>query len=295
MIKTIFLILNYKTYNDTIRLAKDLILNDLKDRKIVIVDNASPNESFNVLSDTFADAENVEVVYNQSNDGYARGNNYGLYYIEKYHPRYVCIINNDVYFNFSVIEKLENLYVSIPNVAFLVPVQYHLDQKPASFVDLKKIPTFWDDLRTTIGIGGTKHIYRNDVEVNDLQEVEIVPGAFLFINYSLFKELGFFYEGTFLFCEERFVAKKVKDNQLHSYILLNEKYIHAHSVTINNEASRRKQRKLLLDGKILYTKCYRKFPAFKAVLLQIASLLYYPLRTIKYVLHKLCGSVMFII
>ena len=285
--KTVFLILNYKTYNDTIRLTKELLLNELGDRLVIIVDNASPNESFSILNNTFKKTDKVEVISTSNNEGYAKGNNYGLNYIKKYNPQYVCIINNDVYFDFSVIEKLESTYLSIPNIAFLAPIQYNLDKKPASFVNLKKIPTFWDDLKTTIGFGISKHIYKNDAGIDKLQEVEIVPGAFLFINYSLFQKIGFFYEGTFLFCEERFIAKKVKDNQLHSYILLSENYIHAHSVTINNEASKEKQRKLLFNGKVLYTKYHRRFPIIKVTLLKIAYCLYTPLRIIKSTFRKM--------
>lgn len=284
--KTIFLILNYKTYVDTIRLTNELLLNDLEDRLIVVVDNASPNESFNVLSTTFKNVKKVEVISSPCNEGYAKGNNFGLNFAKRYNPQYICIINNDVYFDFSVIRKLEDLYESIPNVAFLVPVQYNIHNQPASFVNLKKIPTFWDDLKATLGLRSSKHIYRNDVKIEDLQEVEIVPGAFLFISFPLFQKLGFFYEGTFLFCEERFIAKKVKDNQLHSYILLNEHYIHAHSVTINSEASKKRQRKLLVDGKILYAKCYRKFPALKVKLLQVIYYLTIPLWVIKSIFHK---------
>ena len=58
--KTVFLILNYKTYNDTIRLTKELLLNELGDRLVIIVDNASPNESFSILNNTFKKTDKVE-------------------------------------------------------------------------------------------------------------------------------------------------------------------------------------------------------------------------------------------
>lgn len=285
--KTVFIILNYKSYEETIRLTGFLLDEGIGDRMILIVDNASPNESFEVLSSTFQNKENVEVISSPKNGGYAKGNNYGLRYLKKYNPQYVCIINNDVYFDISLIQKLEDLYTSIGNVAFLVPVQYKLDNQPVPFLNLKSIPTFIDDLKVTFGLSYSKHIYHADIEKYKLQEVEIVPGAFLFIDYSLFEELGFFYEGTFLFCEERFLGKKVKDAKLHSYIVLNEHYVHAHSVTINSEASKNKQRKLLLDGKVLYTKCYRKLPLLKVGLLYLAYYASMPLRNIVYKYRRL--------
>ena len=285
--KTAFIILNYKSFEETIRLTRYLLDGGIGDRMILIVDNASPNESFEILSSSFQNEEKVEVISSPKNEGYAIGNNFGLCYLKKYNPHYVCIINNDVYFDISLIQKLEVLYTSIRNVAFLVPMQYQLDNQPVPFLNLKTIPTFIDDLKVTFGLSYLKHVYHVDIEKYKLQEVEIVPGAFLFIDYSLFEELGFFYEGTFLFCEERFIGKKVKDANLHSYIVLDEHYIHAHSVTINSEASKNKQRKLLLDGKVLYTKCYRKFPSLKVWLLYLAYYASMPLRSIIYKYRRL--------
>lgn len=46
-------ILNYKTYKDTIRLVKDLLSFSISDDFIiVVVDNDSPNESYSVLDDS---------------------------------------------------------------------------------------------------------------------------------------------------------------------------------------------------------------------------------------------------
>lgn len=286
--KTVFIILNYKTYQDTIRLTDDLLRQDLGDRSLLIVDNASPGDSYEVLTRTYKDVPQVEVVSSGVNGGYAKGNNFGLRYARKYNPQYVCIINNDVYFELSLIEKLEKKYVSIREVAFLTPVQHLLNNRPAPFSNLRQIPSFWDDLKMTIGLGGicAKHIYKPDVEGGDLQEVEIVPGAFMFINYSTFERIGFFYEGTFLFCEERFVAKKIRDCGLHSYIWLDEHYVHAHSVTINKEGSKKWQQKLLLNGRVLYAKHHRTYPLLKVEVLKTAYYVFSPLRYLYYTMSR---------
>ena len=258
--RTIFLILNYKTYKDTIKLTKDILTKNIGERIVVIVDNASPNESFSALSKEFSNVEGVDVVSSGENGGYAKGNNFGLRYIKKYNPEYVCIINNDVYFEMDTIEHLENQYKEIKDVAFLSPLQFLINQNhPLIFSDLCHIPTLKDDIISTLGLCKLPiHQYQNNCGYHNLQEVKIVPGAFLFVNYKLFESMDFFEERTFLFCEERFTAKKVEEAGLHSYLQLDEKYIHAHSVTINSEASVLRQRKMLFDGKILYTRLKRR-------------------------------------
>lgn len=286
--KTIFIILNYKTYNETIAIANEL-LRGIGDRMIVIVDNASPNESFRVLRNAFQNETKVEVISSGENGGYARGNNFALRYIKKYAPQYVCIINNDVHFDISLIERMEMKYAEIKDVAFLAPIQYLVDGKPARFQNLKVIPNLWEDVLWIMGLGKySRHVYLSDSNDPDLQKVSIVPGAFLFINYSLFEKIGFFYEGTFLFCEERFLARRVEDNRLHNYILLNEHYIHAHSVTINSEASKRRQRKLLFEGKVLYTKCCRRFSLLKMGLLYLVFYASMPLWIVVQKWRKSC-------
>lgn len=290
--KTVFIILNYKTYNETIQQARHLLAKDLGDRAILIVDNASPNDSYKILKKEFNNEKKVEIISTSENVGYAKGNNFGLRYAKKYNTQFVCIINNDVLFDIDLIEKVEDRYILLKDVALLSPVQYLLNNQPAPFLNLKRIPTFWDDLKVTSGLAKySKHNYVSDGNIENIQEVEIVPGAFLFINYSLFEKLGFFYEGTFLFCEERFTAKKIKDNHLHSYIMLDEHYLHAHSVTINSETSKRWQQKLLFEGKVLYTKCYRSMPMPKVLLLYLTYYMFIPVRFIaskiwKYLHHN---------
>ena len=288
-ILTVFLILNYKTYNDTISLVNELLNFTSKNRKILVVDNDSKNNSFEIISDYYRNNEIVEVISSGLNAGYARGNNYGLRYIAKYSPKYVCIINNDVHFSERTILNLERRYEQIKDVAILSPLQYNFnDDCPVSFLNLGKIPTFVDDCVSNLGLTyGQKHIYQCNSNYSDLQKVKIIPGAFIFINYEVFNHLKFFDEETFLFGEERFTAKKIENANLNSYLLLNDKYIHKHSVTINQEASMFQQRKYLFNSKIAYTKKYRKYSKIKVPLLYLSYYLGYGIIYLKQFINKI--------
>jgi len=108
--KLFFLILNYIDYNltiDAINSIQNKIVNP-KDYGILIVDNASPNDSYNVLKKIFKGYANIIVIKKPGNLGYARGNNFGLRYIEKKFPetKYVAIMNPDVrFFDNTNLEK----------------------------------------------------------------------------------------------------------------------------------------------------------------------------------------------
>lgn len=92
----VFVILHYMVMEETIQCVKDIL--KLKgEKKIVIVDNASPNNSGKALEKRFGQHENVHVIVNDRNEGFARGNNIGCAFARaQYDPDYYIVMNNDV-------------------------------------------------------------------------------------------------------------------------------------------------------------------------------------------------------
>ncbi|WP_294633401.1 glycosyltransferase family 2 protein [uncultured Bacteroides sp.] len=274
MIKVLFLILNYKSYLDTIRVTDELLEAKRRDSKIIIVDNASPNESFQKISEAFSENDLVDVIQSRENGGYAKGNNYGLRYAKKYAPKYVCIINNDVHFSWDTVDALIEIYDKLDKPAVISPIQMLPDGKIASFPILK-VPNFWYDIRlNSILFRIKKHVYKQNTRFENVQRVGIIPGAFLFTKYEIMEQIGFFNESTFLFCEERFLGKVVKDAGLNNYIILNLAYLHEHSKTINSEASLKMQRAMMHEGRVKFIKKYGKYPTLQILLIDIVRIIH---------------------
>lgn len=270
MMRIAYIILNYKTYQDTIRVIKEILSFGKESDVIIVVDNSSPNESSKELHQLYDNDIRVSVVDSNENGGYAKGNNFGLRHAKKYNPQYVCIINNDVHFTADTIDYLVEIYPLLPNAAVISPIQMLPDNTVARFPVLK-LPDFEYDFRSyLIFFNNPQHKYQRTNLDYEVQEVGVIPGAFLFADYKLLERLNFFEESTFLFCEERFLSKKISNVGLKNYVILDKSYIHEHSKTINSEASTRRQMKMILSGKLLYTKKYRKFPRVKATLLYLA-------------------------
>ena len=272
MVNIIFIILNYKSYSDTIILADELLRFNLNDYRVLIVDNKSPNESFSELYSYYWGNNKVDVIQSNENGGFAKGNNYGLKYASRYNPQYVCLINNDVHFTQETIIELEKKYNELSRPAIIAPKQVLPNGELFKYKTFK-LPSFLDDLRyythwPTKPIG-----YGENCNIPNIQKVEEVPGAFMFAKYNILETIGFFDESTFLFGEERFLGKAVKDNGLSNYIVLNITYLHQHSKTINSEVSKKFQRKCLFNSMVAYTKKYRKYSRVKIFLL--AVLFYY--------------------
>ena len=95
MIKTpqvLIVVLNWMKYEDTINCVLSLQQLDYSNFTICVVDNASENESFQVLKDTFP---NEIIVQSKENNGYAAGNKIGSDYALANNFDLLWVLNND--------------------------------------------------------------------------------------------------------------------------------------------------------------------------------------------------------
>ena len=92
-----FVILHYMALEETIQCVESIRNNIDGDKKIVIVDNFSPNGTFKDLKVRYEKEPDVEVLETGSNLGFAKGNNFGYRFAVKEHdPDYVVVMNNDM-------------------------------------------------------------------------------------------------------------------------------------------------------------------------------------------------------
>jgi len=258
-----FLILNYLNYNLTIDTVNDIqnkIVNP-KDYGILIVDNASPNDSYNVLKKIFKGYANIIVIKNPGNLGYARGNNFGLRYIEKKFPetKYVAIMNPDVrFFDNTNLEKTLRKLESDNKLAIIAPL--HLLNKTFCQQNIAwKIPKGLDDLALNFWLCSKLSRVRYKklrLEDNKISYVEVVPGSFFIAKMNALKEVEYFDEGTFLYVEERILSLKLKERGYKVAIDFENMYIHDHSRKQFNIAEEIRDYNRLFSSRIYYNLKY---------------------------------------
>lgn len=108
-----FVILNYKTYQESIACAESILsTQSYPDIQIVIVDNGSKNGSVEKLEEHFERETRVHVVASEENLGFAKGNNLGIAYArEHFVPDFVVAANSDIIFEQTdYCEKLVEVY-----------------------------------------------------------------------------------------------------------------------------------------------------------------------------------------
>ena len=99
-------VLNYCSVGDTVRCV-DGLLGFGSDFRVVVVDNLSPDGSYEVLRRRYEGRAFVDVVQTGRNGGYSYGNNVGMrWLIERYGCTVVGVLNPDV-----IIPRLEVLRV----------------------------------------------------------------------------------------------------------------------------------------------------------------------------------------
>lgn len=93
-----FVVLHYMAYEMTVECI-DNLLNRFSayDMQIVIVDNASSNGSGKKLENKYNGISKVDVLLNDCNLGFAKGNNFGYRYLcDTFAPDFIIVMNNDV-------------------------------------------------------------------------------------------------------------------------------------------------------------------------------------------------------
>ena len=100
MNKIVFVILHYNNIDDTINCINSI--NRLKDdkimKKIIIVDNCSPNKTGEKLNKLYKGKDYINVILLDKNYGFSYGNNIGYKYALKEKPDTIVVSNNDIIF-----------------------------------------------------------------------------------------------------------------------------------------------------------------------------------------------------
>ena len=114
--KICFVILHYNAINETETCIESIKAMDEAEKKIIVVDNASPNHTGHILAERYQKDADVDIVLNDTNLGFAKGNNVGYRYAkEKYNADFIVLVNSDIIFiQNDFVKKLYQIYEEVP-------------------------------------------------------------------------------------------------------------------------------------------------------------------------------------
>ena len=205
-----FITINYNSSNHTIELIKSIqkYTNPTTKYKIIVVDNASTNKDLSNLEDFCTNLQNVKLIKNNINSGFASGNMLGVKNVD---AQYYFFINNDTQLLNDVATIMKKYLDAHPDISLSTA---RVNDENNNFSSSYKLfPSLTKELLgNSVARKFTKHNFpSNKIKLKVPSLVEVVSGSCMFFRASTFDEIGGFDETFFLYCEEEDISKRVWD------------------------------------------------------------------------------------
>ncbi len=233
-------IINYNKYEKTIECIKSIFKTAKAEYKIYLLDNASQNESLEVLQNEYENEPRVKLFSSKTNLGYANGNNLLLDEIKKDGCDYALISNNDIIFqNGSIdllLEKIQN-----EDYLLIEPFIENIDGTTQICVK-KSRPSYKEYMLFSTYLHNfvpksKKREFALKQQPKTAGRVYWASGACFIADMKSFEEIGFFDKNTFLYFEEYIISEKAVKKGLKIGFEPNAKVIHFHGASTGGAAS----------------------------------------------------------
>lgn len=267
------IILNYNDPETTISLVNSIVNYEILD-SIVIVDNCSTDDSVSRLQ-ALAGGK-IHVISTEKNGGYGYGNNHGIRYAHgTLHASHVLIANPDVKVTEECIQAMKDSFLKISRLGIAAAVTR--DGTGEVTLSSWRLNGLLGDLLDTGLI--TRRIFahwlndRPELKADSEKEryvyVDAVLGSLFMADMNALMECGLYDEEVFLYYEEKILGFQMKKKGYGTILLLNQSYIHLHSVSINkNVKSILKKQAILHKSKLHYYKNYLGINRFQECLVR---------------------------
>lgn len=220
MISLSIIIISFNTKKITKKCLLSLKKNFIRyplDYEIIIVDNNSHDGSSEMLIDLEKQWNNLQVFLSKKNLGFGKGNNFGL---EKSKGKYILYLNSDAIvtdIDFRDLIKLMEMQKDIGALTIKVVLPSG-EIDPASH---RGFPTLW---RSFSYFSGLEKIFKNipmlnklfggyhlvNLNLNEIHEVDVLTGAFLFTKQEIIDKFGGFDKDYFAYGEDIEMAFQIK-------------------------------------------------------------------------------------
>lgn len=223
MIKLSIIILSYNTKELTLRCIKSIINQYKKhlengDFEIIIVDNASSDDTVESLKKETKESKNIFIIENNENLGFSKGNNLGA---KKTRGEYILFLNSDT-------EVLDD--------GFLRMIKFLSENRQIGILG-GKLKNFDGSIQKSAGkfynlknvflmlIGLERFRLLRESLTRD-KKVDWVSGGCMMTRTDLFKKIGGFDENFFMYLEDMEICFKAKLNGFLTYFYPSVSILH---------------------------------------------------------------------
>lgn len=178
------------------------------DAEIIVVDNDSEDGSCDMVKKLFP---NVNLIENKANYGFSKGNNIGVLQAK---GEYLCILNPDTVVAEDTFSKLLKFAESKDKLGI---VGCKLIDGKGDFLPESKRKIPYVNAAFKKLVGNSDDYYANDLKENEINKVEILVGAFMFLKRAVYKDIGGFDEDYFMYGEDIDISYKALKKGYHNF------------------------------------------------------------------------------
>ena len=226
MNKVMAVILNYNSYDDTMKCFDYLKKQEGVDLKVCIVDNKSTENRQDDLRQ-LADQDTF-VIINEENKGFSAGNNLGLKKAAEENCNYSLIINPDVEIrDKDYLKKLSDLMDEDKTIAVAGTDIVKADGKHQNPL---REPYFLEEVFWRMAIAKNKLSKKIPYVKNYFKSgvCQKLSGCCFMVDMNFMKDVGFLDDGVFLYSEESILAAQARDKGLIEYYCADLSVNHLH-------------------------------------------------------------------
>lgn len=230
------------------------------DGEIIVVDNNSADDSCAMMREHFP---NVTLIENKENYGFPKGNNMGVATAK---GKYICILNPDTVLAEDTFTKVLAFAESkndlgITGVKFIDGTGHFLPESK------RGVPTPWV---AATKIGGLYKLfpkaslfnkyYAQHLGENETGKVDILPGAFMFMERTLYLDAGGFDEACFMYSDDIDLSYSILQKGRSNYYFAGTKIIHYKGESTVKDGTYMKRFREAMQ--FFYKKHFRSSPVF---------------------------------
>lgn len=222
-------LLNYNGYEDTMDCIKSL--EDIKydNYNIVVVDNNSPDGSYEKLKLNLEGKHTL--IRAKENGGFAKGNNIGIKYALDKGAEYILLLNNDTLVHKDFLKELIKPFNKYNNVGITTGKIYYEEDRNR----------FW----FAGGMFNQKRFYGQHIgegeedrgQYDEEKQISFSTGCLMLIKREVFKKISGLSEEYFMYYEDVDFSLKVQQQGFKIYYTPKAKIYHKVSASTGGEAS----------------------------------------------------------
>jgi GT2 family glycosyltransferase len=183
------IIINWNGYEDTIECIESLSHINYPNYKIVLIDNGSNNENVAALKNNYEKNNNIILILNKENTGFAGGTNIGIKESIKLNATYTLLLNNDTIVDPAFMSELVKTAKKDEKIGIVTSSVYYFEEPTVIWEKGSFFNYYFPPL-------SKRYTGENEQEVSD------VVGCCMLIKNNVFNDVGLFDEEYFVYGEE---------------------------------------------------------------------------------------------